>query len=60
MLSIITKEGTERCAASIAGKATTIEIITALKALQKVFSQTLKIDKNEVKILMNDIIDKDL
>lgn len=60
MLSIITKESEEHCAASIAGKPTIIEVVTALKAVQKVFAQNLRIPKDEIKIIMNDIIDKDL
>lgn len=60
MLSIITKENENNCAASIGGKATIIEAVTALKAVQKVFSENLNLPKEDIKRLMIDVLDKDI
>lgn len=60
MLSIIAKENETTCAASIAGKATIIEAITALKAVQRVFSQSLNLPKDDIKHLMLDVLEKDI
>jgi hypothetical protein len=60
VLSIITKENENNCAASIAGKATIIEAVTALKAVQRVFSQSLNLPKDDIKHLMLDVLEKDI